>query len=52
MMKNHLLAGAVFGSLLAAAVMPAPPERRQDDYFVAHHRKKFAGAELSDMAEC
>ena len=35
----------------SAATEPAPAEA-PDDHFVAHHRKKFVGADASDMGEC
>ena len=34
-----------------AAVVPAPVDQ-PNDHFLAHHRKKFVGADESDMAEC
>ncbi len=35
----------------SAAAEPVPVEDH-DDHFLAHHRKKFVGADASDMAEC
>jgi nitrogenase molybdenum-cofactor synthesis protein NifE len=34
-----------------AAVVPVPVDE-PNDHFLAHHRKKFVGADESDMAEC
>ena len=40
------------GRLVTAAAGPVAEAAPADDHYVAHHRKKFAGADASDMAEC
>jgi nitrogenase molybdenum-cofactor synthesis protein NifE len=46
--NGHLIAGRA-----ATEPMPKPkPAEEYDDHFLAHHRKKFVGADASDMSEC
>ena len=41
------------GRLIGAAAVAEPAlVEETDDHFLAHHRKKFVGADESDMAEC
>jgi len=42
--NGHLIGGPI-------ATEPKPVEE-YDDHFLAHHRKKFVGADASDMSEC